>query len=297
MKKVQKAAILIIALFVFSGCEKAAEVTEQPPEPLPTEIVEQTPEPSATEIIEQTPEPSAESTEQVRELSTAEIIDKNLEIIVSSDDSHFASNPYVYINAQRAEYDEIIAMGKTALEPLFAVWDSGERGLKGAVVFRAILDICPEANIVSEFSAEGIYRAETYGIDLDNMISGIYPAEGIRIVKHETNETLWGMAPGFLRVKIIWSPDGRFAAISYMARTYQETIIVDTLDMSVINLPTIEELQSEIAPKEIRPDPYFTIESWENSSRALISVIFTGEDDTEHFGEIVYDAEKREVAW
>lgn len=228
------------------------------------------------------------------------IIDKNLDVIMSSPKT--SSNPGDYINEHKAEYNEIIALGQAALPYLYKIYEA-DSSLRGAISLAAMLEIKPDLNINSAMS-EGKYnnyRIETNGIDFDNPISGLYPAKEIRLIDTDTGKVLWSMDPGYLKTSFAWSPDGRYVAISYLARIYSETIVLDTKDMSLVTLPGINELAAKLdkqfAPRENRPDPYIWLYKWtyNQSPQLQLSFEWTAQDDKQVQGGVYYDVSTREI--
>ena len=81
----------------------------------------------------------------VHSSDVAEKIERNLDIIVSSPAT--SSNPGDYIDAHKAEYDEIIAFGTDALQYISFVFDKGgQTGLRGWIMALACCDILGENN-------------------------------------------------------------------------------------------------------------------------------------------------------
>lgn len=217
------------------------------------------------------------------------VIDKKLEIIMSSPD--YSSNANDYIKAHQAEYEEIIAMADTALPYLYSIWEA-DKGLRGVIALTAIFEIQPEINIHAVYSPDGKYCAETKGIQFDNQISGLYTAKEMRIIELDTQNVVWNVTPGYLDTIFMWSPDSRYLAVSYMARIYRETIVIDTYDMSLVDIPQMNDLWPLIGsysePKADRADPYFTVIEWVNETEIRLSYKWTGKDENEYSGEYTY---------
>jgi hypothetical protein len=87
------------------------------------------------------PPPGEKSTQQVFSVGdVAEIIERNLGVIISS--PNFSSNPGDYINAHKTEYDEIVALEDDALQYMFSLFDKGgQSGLSGHIMASACRDI------------------------------------------------------------------------------------------------------------------------------------------------------------
>lgn len=238
--------------------------------------------------------PNIEIDEKVCEIETE--IYKKLDIIISTPNA--SSNSDDYIKAHQTEYEEIIAMGDAALPYLYSIWEV-DSGLRGMIALTAMINMRPEINIHAAQSPDGKYRAETKGIDFDIQISGLYPAEEIRIIEWDTQKVAWSVMPGYLDTNFAWSPDSRYIAISYMARIYRETIVIDTYDMSLANIPQMNELWPLIGsfsePKADRADPCFSIIEWVNDTNIRISFKWIDKDENEYIGEYVYDLANEQI--
>jgi len=93
------------------------------------------PSPSEDRTSRQLPEPQ----ETVSPSDVANIVERNLDVITEPSP---VSNPYYYIGAHKAEYDEIVALGDAALQYMFSIFDKGnQHGLRGHVMASACRDI------------------------------------------------------------------------------------------------------------------------------------------------------------
>ena len=99
-----------------------------------------------------------------------------------------------------------------------------------------IQDTNPKNQTQTSLSPNGKYRAEAYGTITTITAGGLYPYEGIRVLKEDNDEVLWKMEPGYYTVNFTWSPDGRYVAVYYEARIYGESIVFDTMDKKLIEL-------------------------------------------------------------
>ncbi len=226
-------------------------------------------------------------------------IDKNLEIVISS--PKISSSPAAYINEHKAEYEEILRLGQSALPYLYLIYET-DKGLRGVLAETAMLEIKPDLNIRSEVEPNNKrFCIETYGFDFGSPVSGLYPAKEIRLIDVGKDEVVWSMTPGYLQNDFLWSPDGRYVAISYMARTYAETIVLDTVNLSLVPLPGMSELAKELdkayQPKTDRADPYFWFYKWTyNSSLRLQSTFeWTTQNDDKVQGGYIYDLHSGEL--
>jgi beta-lactamase regulating signal transducer with metallopeptidase domain len=226
------------------------------------------------------------------------IIAKNLEIIISSPKT--SSNPGDYIREHKKEYDEIVKMGEDVLPELVAYWDS-KHDLKGNVALAMCKEICPGLNIISSDSPNGKLRLETFGINTRITAGGLYPAEGIRLKPTETDEVLWQQIPGYYSTGFIWSPDGRYAAITNQARTYGETVVLDTKKLNTISLPGVDELIKNFKIKLTvnidHPDSYFSAKQWVNNKIVKVEFKWTGQDDTVYTGAYDYDVVSKKLTY
>lgn len=143
-----------------------------------------------------------------------------------------------------------------------------------------------------EMSSNGLYRIESFGIMEKITAAGLYPAEGIRLVKVEMDEELWSMTPGYYKQSFLWSPNDRYVAIYVEARTYGETIVVDTKTMTELSLPTIEQLRHSLNTattiNEDRADPYLKHTKWLSNDELSVTFQWTGEDDIQYVGVFTY---------
>ena len=152
-------------------------------------------------------------------------------------------------------------------------------------------------------SPDGKFRLETHGVSPDIYASGAYPCESIRIVDIQTDEVRWQMG-GWLDEELSWSPDGRYAVVSYMNRVSWNTLLVDTADMSEITLPGMQELAARRpehpSVNTERPDPDFRSGGWNDESTLLVNFSWrkdwddmeTGEDISGVFG---FNVAKKEI--
>ncbi len=123
-------------------------------------------------------------------------------------------------------------------------------------------------------SPDGKYRAEAYGINTNITAGGLYPYEGIRVVDSGSGDIIWNMEPGYYVVNFVWSQDSRYLGIYYEARIWGESIVFDTIDRKVIQLPGLDAISPNFGdsakPHDDRPDPYFKIVGWENNDTVAI---------------------------
>ncbi|MFC4596829.1 hypothetical protein [Cohnella hongkongensis] len=160
--------------------------------------------------------------------------------------------------------------------------------------------VTPEEDSITELgvnnesaeSPNGVYLAEAYGVNKTIAAGGLYPAEGVRLVRKASGEAIWSTA-GYYSHSFRWSEDSRYVAVSYMARVWGGTLVVDARDGVEISLPGLEEIrgqwEGDATAHEVRADPYFQAEEWLDDRRLRVSFEWTGEDDEPYVGDYVYD--------
>jgi len=157
----------------------------------------------------------------------------------------------------------------------------------------------PDVNNESAESPDGKYLAEAYGVNKGITAGGLYPAEGIRLKKKASDKELWSMM-GFYSHSFLWSSNSRYVAVSYMARIWGGTLIVDARDGSEIELPDLEAVRKQWKGKttvhDARPDTMFWGEEWLDTHRLRVSFQWTGADYETYSGEFVYDVAKRKLS-
>jgi len=156
-------------------------------------------------------------------------------------------------------------------------------------------------------SPDGKYRLETYGVNPDIYTGGVYPCESIRIIDIQTGEICWQME-GWLDEEFSWSPNGRYAVVSYMNRISWSTLLVDTADMSEITLPGPYELAA-LHPEHpsvntVRPDPDFRSDGWDDENTLRVNFAWRKawddingitENDELIQGDFIYDVARGEI--
>jgi len=152
----------------------------------------------------------------------------------------------------------------------------------------------PEASQTAASSPDGKYRIFAYGMDSSITQGGQYPAEGIRLLDAHTGQALWSMTPGFYNQSFLWSKDSRYVAVSYTARTYGETLLVDARSASRIDLPNLQTIREQLSGQattvnDSRSDPYFQAAEWLDGNRLSVQFQWTGTQDEIYKGTYVYD--------
>lgn len=111
---------------------------------------------------------------------TKSIVEKNLEIIMSSPKT--SSNPNDYIKAHQAEYESIIKMGDEALNYMLSLFKNGEtKDLKAHIMMSLCIDILGNRNNVKE----GSYSSPEEWYAKLSLINSKLP-----LFKYETNDNI-----------------------------------------------------------------------------------------------------------
>jgi len=156
----------------------------------------------------------------------------------------------------------------------------------------------PQVAHAAAESPDGNYRIETYGTNRNVTAGGLFPAEGIRLLNIAAERTEWSM-PGYYTQSFLWSPDSRYVSVSYMARIWGGTIVVDTSDFSEIGLPGLDEIRKRwdgtTTVNEYRADPYTEAAEWLDDTRLSVKVKWSGSDSIDYSGTYVYDVSTREL--
>ena len=90
-----------------------------------------------------------------------------------------------------------------------------------------LLERTPVAKVEGEpVSPDGQYQVLTDGASEDS-ISGVRLPEALRIVNVETDGVLWEDT-GYLWQSALWSPDGKYLALAYAGRTWNQILFFET---------------------------------------------------------------------
>lgn len=158
-----------------------------------------------------------------------------------------------------------------------------------------------ENETITSLSPDGKYRAEAYGTITEITAGGLYPYEGIRILKTDNEDVIWELKAGGYTVNFIWSPDSQYVGIYYTGRIWGESLIVDINAKEQIDLPTLEEIASHygdsVKPQEDRPDPYFEIRSWKDPESVIVDFRWTKENGEEFTGQYTFNIKTNEVIY
>lgn len=165
-----------------------------------------------------------------------------------------------------------------------------EQAQSEALVVTASEGVEYPSSYISE-SPDGSYYFEVYG-QVEHVTSGgMMAAEGIRLIKAEDGEAVWELTPGYYNQSILWSPDNRYAAISFEARTGGGTVIIDieqAAELPVPDIGAVRELwDGETTVDGQRPDPYVQALEWLDADRLRLRIQWEGEA-VSYAGELVY---------
>ena len=90
-----------------------------------------------------------------------------------------------------------------------------------------LLERTPIAEVEGEaVSPDGRYKVLTDGAGED-CVSGVRLPDYLRVVNTETNEVLWEDS-GYLWQSALWSPDGKYMALAYAGRTWNQILFFET---------------------------------------------------------------------
>ena len=108
-----------------------------------------------------------------------------------------------------------------------ALWGTRDALQEGENGYEELLSNTPVAELEGEsVSPDGRFEARTVG-KTDNYVSGVVPPESIQFVNRETGEVLWE-EQGWATQSVLWSPDSRYLALTYGARTWQAVKFIET---------------------------------------------------------------------
>lgn len=145
----------------------------------------------------------------------------------------------------------------------------------------------------SSNSPDNKYCAETYGVNENVTAGGFYPSKEIRIRELSSDEILWSMM-GYYSCEFFWTSDSRHLAISYVARIYGETIIIDMKDFSEVLVPLPEQVQEDL--REFRPDTYIHAIEWTDDDSLSLQFSYVAKDEAEYFGNYTFTLSTGEVS-
>ena len=262
--------IVLLALTLTACSSSVAPETAPPPadtatpssSPTPTPAPSETatPEPSPTPEPTPTPTPAPTPTPPPEPLNELDVT-----LLAMAEEAEPGASAYDIIAANQEGFDAIVRQGTKVIPDLFVIWDSGARDMRGQLVYALVNEILPYSNIVTKLSPGGTYRAETYGINLQSVVGGVHPAQGLRVVSHRTGEVLWSMEPGNLELAVCWEPEEQYVAFVYTTGRERLATVVDMTSLEAVALPTLPELLdfcgSTAKVHKSRPDPFYQVNS------------------------------------
>lgn len=142
-------------------------------------------------------------------------------------------------------------------------------------------------------SPDGTYRAEAYGTNKNITAAGLYPYEGLRIIRNADEKVIWS-GSGYYLVDFLWSSNSKYVAVNGTARIYSECFIVAADTGEIIGLPDMAVISSKLdaasQPASNRPDPYFEAAEWVNDSTIRVNYRWTAQEgEKEVSGKYEYD--------
>lgn len=157
----------------------------------------------------------------------------------------------------------------------------------------------PDMIHASSASPDGKYLLEAFGVNGGIAAGGQEPAEGIRLLDRANKQELWSMTPGYFSQSFHWSPDSRYAAISYSARNWGGALILDAVNQSEIALPVLQTVLQEwdgVAPiDQHRPDPYMRVTEWLDRNQVTVAIQWNGPEETSYSGSYVFGVAAHKV--
>ncbi len=139
----------------------------------------------------------------------------------------------------------------------------------------------PENETLRVDSPDGTYRAEAYGTNKGITAGGLYPYEGLRVIRNSDETTVW-KGDGYYKAEFLWSGDSRYVAVYREARIYGECFLVDAGTGKAISLPDIDTLSAHMdaptQPAANRPDPFFKAVEWVNGTTVRINYRWTAQE-------------------
>lgn len=102
----------------------------------------------------------------------------------------------------------------------------------------------------------------------------------------------------------VWSPDSRWVAVTTVARTWIDTVILDTVENKEYETGIFKYLKANADKYDFkigenqRPDPYVNFMEWcPDSQKVLLSYGFTDDDNIRQTGVVVFNLDKMSVDW
>ena len=302
-------AALIGVAFVLSGCVtpvngagdgSATDTSETTYHTTPTE----------SEVTRTTAAQSATDTEPppVRD-ETADFIDALLDSMLDGiNDAHEFAGKIGWTDSRPDEFNSIVALGEAALPYLEKITKNTEfsnyfRSMTATFARHAIK---PELFDIVFPSRDGKYevRASISYFSIIGYSAGGDMYNDIRLIDLKNGEVMVSLDKGFVNIYAEWSPDGRYAAVSYSVGLYgtiaTTTVVFDTLYGICIKLPGEKEVRSILCDKFDHREgflfPHFYFKGWEKTDVIQIQVDMDYEWNVHAInGWYWYDLSKREI--
>jgi hypothetical protein len=140
----------------------------------------------------------------------------------------------------------------------------------------------PENETLRVVSPDGKYRAEAYGTNKSITAAGLYPYEGLRVIRSSDEVVIWS-GEGYYIVEFIWSSNSKYVAVYGEARIYGECFVVDAEAGEAIGLPSLNDISGQLdaasQPAANRPDPYFKAVGWVNDTTLRVNFRWMAQED------------------
>lgn len=156
----------------------------------------------------------------------------------------------------------------------------------------------PENVTLRVDSPDGTYRAEAYGTNSNITAAGMYPYEGLRVIRNSDESIVWS-GDGYYMTEFLWNSGSRYVAVNGEARIYGECFIVDADNGMVIKLPDADTISAQLdassQPDANRPDPYFKAVEWVNDTAVRVRYRWMAQGEKAVSGMYEYDIENENI--
>ena len=295
---------LIISAAIFTSCASGAAN--------PSEVSDSPAIVTESEPIES--DSSADDTGTAEDYDIKELIDRNLDIIISDTKAYLSEKEF--IEAHPDEFDNIVALGEDALPYLDEIGDgidtiSGDGSLKEKyrciVAMAAAYRIKPELYDFVSPSPDGSYSIKASDCIFFSLLDGASEARygKVSVIDNVTDAVIADFN-NYGNVDAVWSADSRYAAISLLVNDAGTLKIFDTAGRKFLSLPLDEIVNffenDQPFPTEIHYY-YFEYESlfflgWEADDQLKVGIrLDAGEsyDPDSITGWYIYDLTERKI--
>ncbi|MCL1859031.1 MAG: hypothetical protein FWF92_07325 [Oscillospiraceae bacterium] len=201
------------------------------------------------------------------------LIDKNLDVMIEH--AEYFSYESDLIDAHPDEFAEIVALGENALPYLDEIIKNSENfSPRKSIAMYAQYATKPELYDLVFPSPDGKYlvKATVYSFMGVGSVGNLY---NVYLLDRLTDSVIFDLNDIVIGVKIEWSPDSRYFAISHHVSWVSATNVFDTQTGNYINLPQLNELKEVI--KETLSNfycdrEYFDFEKWISDDTIKIKV-------------------------